>query len=251
MKDSIYETTYLKQTSKLSGYAPFPYYLLEFDLSMTARIQYCLLLNRAMLSRQNGWVDEKGNVFVYYSETELGAALHKGRSAVQEAMRVLDKTGLISRRHIKGERTRRIYPKVVALKSGKPGDMTGKVGGLPLDLRQVDDWKSGPVMIGKPTRNKHTEKSYISNHTDIGEMQTGYGSYKNILLTDEQMQTLREKYPDDLDRYIEEMSTYMAANGRTYQNCEAALVLWAARDTRKSKDSADRRNYDCDEGESL
>lgn len=63
------------------------------------------------------------------------------------------------------------------------------------------------------------------------------------------MQTLKEKYPDDINRYIEEMSAYLAANGKTYQNYEAALLLWASRDQRKPAGST--RNYDYDEEDSL
>ena len=39
---------------------------------------------------------------------------------------------------------------------------------------------------------------------------------------------LQAEYPDRLERFIEEMSHYLAASGKAYQNYAAALHRWAA-----------------------
>ena len=39
---------------------------------------------------------------------------------------------------------------------------------------------------------------------------------------------LQAEYPDRLERLIEEMSHYLAASGKAYQNYAAALHRWAA-----------------------
>ena len=35
---------------------------MDYDLSMTARVLYALMFNRAMLSQINNWVDDLGRV---------------------------------------------------------------------------------------------------------------------------------------------------------------------------------------------
>ena len=65
MNPTNYKTTYYTRETELAGFAPFPNYLLKLELSMTARVLYAQLLNRAKLSLQSGWMDERGRVYVY------------------------------------------------------------------------------------------------------------------------------------------------------------------------------------------
>lgn len=79
----------------------------------------------------------------------------------------------------------------------------------------------------------------------------GYGRYKNVFLSNEQLQTLREDYPADLDRYIEELSVYLKASGKTYSNYEAGTRKWAANDRKKTAVSQPERDYNYDGEDSL
>ena len=96
-----YKTTYYTRKTELAGFAPFPHYLLKLELSMTARVLYAQLLNRAKLSLQSGWMDEHGRVYVYFSEAD------------QQALHDLDEADLITRERYAGRMGRRIYLKVV------------------------------------------------------------------------------------------------------------------------------------------
>ena len=58
------------------------------------------------------------------------------------------------------------------------------------------------------------------------------------------------EYPDRLERFIEEMSRYLAANGKSYQNYAAALRIWAGND-KKEAPKKGIPDYSCKEGESL
>ena len=60
----------------------------------------------------------------------------------------------------------------------------------------------------------------------------------------------RQEYPDRLERFIEEMSRYLAANGKSYQNYAAALRIWAGNDKKKAPKKG-IPDYSCKEGESL
>ena len=96
-----------------TGLPPFfmyPRFLLETELSDTARLVYILLLDRARLSQTTPHgQDETGRVFVYYTITELGRGLGKTSVTVKTALRQLEEAGLILRRSQKQGTPSRIY----------------------------------------------------------------------------------------------------------------------------------------------
>ena len=163
---------------------------------MTARVLYAQLLNRAKLSLQSGWMDERGRVYVYFSEAEIGQTLGKGRSAVQQALHDLDEADLIERERYAGRGGRRIYLKVVLAETEED---VKPAPAIP-EIRTSHERKSGPGAIGKSVSRNYTEKPKGRNHT---EKEKGYGRYGNVFLSEEQLQSLQEEYPEDLDRYKE------------------------------------------------
>ena len=56
-----------------------------------------------------------------------------------------------------------------------------------------------------------------------------YGEYKNVLLTDEELEKLKEEYPDYLDR-IERLSSYVESTGKKYKSHYATIRNWARND---------------------
>ena len=244
MNPTNYKTTYYTRETELAGFAPFPQYLLKLELSMTARVLYAQLLNRAKLSLQNGWVDERGRVYVYFSEAEIGLVLGKGRSAVQQALHDLDKADLITRERYAGRMGRRIYLKVVLAdpeEDGKPALA------IP-ENRTSRDRIIGPDGIGKSASRNNTEKPESINHTEKAK---GYGHYGNVFLSEGQLQALQEEYPEELARYIEEMSVYLKASGKGYHDYEAGLQKWAANDRSKYAASQPERDYSYNGEDSL
>ena len=83
-----------------------------------------------------------------------------------------------------------------------------------------------------------------------GEPHNPFGRYANIFLTEAEYAELKTEYPDRLERFIEEMSRYLAANGKTYQNYAAALRIWAEND-KKATPKQGLPDYSYKEGESL
>ena len=77
-----------------------------------------------------------------------------------------------------------------------------------------------------------------------------HGRYENIFLSKDEYDELQAEYPDRLERLIEEMSHYLAASGKAYQNYAAALHRWAAND-KKGAVKQGIPDYTCMEGESL
>ena len=62
---------YLKPNMPLPQYLPYARFLLNTDLSNTAKLLYTLLLDRATLSQKNNWVDEHGRIYVIYPLSNL------------------------------------------------------------------------------------------------------------------------------------------------------------------------------------
>ena len=57
-----------------------------------------------------------------------------------------------------------------------------------------------------------------------------YGRYKNVLLTDEDLNKLKSEFPHDWGDRLERLSEYMASTGKSYKNHLATIRNWAKRD---------------------
>ena len=63
-----------------------------------------------------------------------------------------------------------------------------------------------------------------------------YGPYKNVLLSDEDLEKLKREFPKDLESRIERLSEYMASTGKRYKNHLATIRSWARTDKEKQND---------------
>lgn len=62
-----------------------------------------------------------------------------------------------------------------------------------------------------------------------------YGKYKNVLLSEGELDTLKSEFPDDWQSWIEEVSEGVAKSGKKYKNFLAVIRNWARRDAEKKK----------------
>ena len=60
-----------------------------------------------------------------------------------------------------------------------------------------------------------------------------YGEYKNVLLSDEDMEKLKAEFPNDYEERIERLSSYVASTGKSYKNHLATIRNWARKDKAK------------------
>lgn len=102
----------LKPDTKLPVYLMYPHFLLELEINDTAKMVYLLLYDRARLSMQNGWLDEDGRVYVYYTEEHLSEALRRTEATIRTAMNTLEHRGLIRRKRQGAGRPNRIYVRI-------------------------------------------------------------------------------------------------------------------------------------------
>lgn len=61
-----------------------------------------------------------------------------------------------------------------------------------------------------------------------------YGEYKNVLLSDEEIQKLEKEFPHNYKEYIERLSSYMASTGKSYKSHYATIRVWE----RKAKENS-------------
>jgi hypothetical protein len=74
------------------------------------------------------------------------------------------------------------------------------------------------------------EDKYIGPAAPTKPVRHRYGRYKNVLLTDDEMDKLKDEFPRDWGDRIERLSEYMASTGKSYKNFLATIRNWAKRD---------------------
>lgn len=72
------------------------------------------------------------------------------------------------------------------------------------------------------------------------------GQFKNVLLTQSELDELMSKYPNDCQKKIERLSRYLASTGKHFENHYATLVDWIEQDgvTQPKKEKNSSIDYD-------
>ena len=91
-------TDYMTITTELPPYFFFPWFLLDMGLTLTAKLTYALLLDRARLSQLNGWTDEAGRVYIIFPIEKVAKMLGKSMTTAKNVLAELEAAGLIERK---------------------------------------------------------------------------------------------------------------------------------------------------------
>ena len=86
-----------------------------------------------------------------------------------------------------------------------------------------------PLEIAENKNNKNNENDF-NNSDNKKPTRHKYGTYKNVFLTDEDVEKLKTEFPDDWQNRIERLSEYIASSGKTYKNHLATIRVWAKKD---------------------
>ena len=123
------------------------------ELSHTAKLIYAVLLDRANLSKVNGWIDEQGRVYIIYPVTSIAETLHKGVSVIKEGLSALDRAGLTERkRNFSAPDT--IYVKVPTEVLKADPQTAGKPTHTEPENRPTHSRETGSMTAGKPFTNQ-------------------------------------------------------------------------------------------------
>ena len=87
---------YLKHNMPLPQYLPYARFLLDTNLSHTAKLLYTLLLDRATLSQKNNCIDTQGHIYVLYPLSKLSKDLRYSLSSITRAFAELENAQLVS-----------------------------------------------------------------------------------------------------------------------------------------------------------
>lgn len=91
--------------------------------------------------------------------------------------------------------------------------------GLPNDNQRETQVRLGKVSL--------VEDSLGQESIDNKPVRHKYGEYKNVLLSDEDLEKLQNEFPYDYEERIERLSSYIASTGKTYKNHLATIRNWA------------------------
>ena len=86
-------TDYMTITTELPPYFFFPWFLLDMGLTLTAKLAYALLLDRARLSQLNGWTDEAGRVYIIFPIEKIAEMLGKSMTTAKNVLLLRKKIG--------------------------------------------------------------------------------------------------------------------------------------------------------------
>lgn len=164
---------FLYPDTGLPPFLMYPRFLLETDLSDTARLVYILLLDRARLSQTNPqWQDETGRVFVYYTIPHLAEASGRGQTGVKAALGQLEEAGLILRKRQGMGNPSRIYIRIPS--ENRPAIRPENRPTIPSENRPAIRSEKTQVKVGKPTPNHNKRNNKKINNYIIKGLDYSY-----------------------------------------------------------------------------
>lgn len=262
---------YMTATTTLPAYLPYPIFLLDADLTQTAKQLYTLLLGRTTLSQKNGWMDENGSIYVVFPLGNLAKSANRGISSVKNVLNELEKADLIERRRQGFSMPSRIFVKLPPTIQRADLGEDEKLAVIEPENELSHSQKTDPLMDrklaviepeNKPSYSQKTGstmgRKLAPNYLNINYMSHNYlkgaseklpalGRYENVFLSEAELGALQTEFPDQWQQYIERLSEYMASTGKAYKNHIATIRRWAAADEQKSGFP----DYSFKEGESL
>ena len=91
-----------KTDSPATSYIPLPRFLLTDetlkDLSNDAKVLYALLLDRASISKVNGYVEPDGTIRLYFTVESAAKKLHRSKQCTTRTFKELESCKLIVRK---------------------------------------------------------------------------------------------------------------------------------------------------------
>ena len=207
------------------------------NLSSDAKVLYSCLLDRNTLSNRNGWIDEEERVYIIFTINEIMKCLNKSNRTAVKILNELEKIGLIQRKRQGLGKPNLIY--VMDFMTGldcECNNYTPEVKNL--HSRNVESTLQEVKKVhGTNTNNINTDNS----NTYFKGEQKVYGGFKNVFLSDRQIEELKNTVGIQLDNYIERLSTYIKSSGKEYKDHGATILSWFYKDQGNRKIQTTRK----------
>lgn len=234
---------YLKPNMPLPQYLPYARFLLDTDLSHTAKLLYTLLLDRATLSQKNNWMDAQGRIYVVYPLSKLSKDLRYSLSSITRAFAELENTQLVERIRSEFSKPSRILLKVP--------HTTQNCAVTVYKNAEHDCAETSSMIAQKCTPNQRNKSNLKDSHLiRTTDAHLTFGEYQNVFLTAKEYRRLKADF-SGLDDLIEQLSAYIQSTGKKYTDHAATLRIWAKRQKTERKSTPGIPDYTFTEGESL
>lgn len=106
---------------------------------------------------------------------------------------------------------------------------------------------------GQQYKNDKECKRMIKNERE--DTHAPLGRFKNVILTQSELDELKAKFPNDYEAKIERLSRYQKSKGKKYDSHFATLLDWLEKDTANTanndKDKKSTSSYDIDKLEQI
>ena len=184
-------------------------------LSTDAKVLYGLLLDRISLSRENGWLDDAGRVYVYYTIKNVKKSMRCANTKACGLLRELDEFGLIERKKQGLGKPTIIYVKDFT--RFRKAELLGsdKQNSVILHTGTMDNRKSERNKTEKnKTESSKTNPILSGADKDMDER----ASYRNYLNSQLDMEIMYERYPYDretLDAIMDLMLDVICSKRKT------------------------------------
>ena len=234
---------YLTVTTPLPQYLPYPRFLLDTNLSHTAKLLYTLLLGRATLSQKNNWIDAQDHIYVVYPLSHLSKDLRCSISSVTRSFSELENAQLVERIRSGFSKPSRILLKVP--------HTTQNCAVTVCKNAEHDCAETSSMIAQKCTPNQRNKNNLNDNHLiKSNNACLSLREYRNVFLTEKEYKRLKADFAG-LDSLIEQLSAYIQSTGRKYVDHAATLRIWAKRQKSEQKQAPGIPDYTFKEGESL
>ena len=234
---------YLKANMPLPQYLPYARFLLNADLSHTAKLLYTLLLDRATLSQKNNWIDAQDRIYVVYPLSHLSKDLRCSISSVTRSFSELENAQLVERIRSGFSKPSRILLKVP--------HTTQNCAVTVCKNAEHDCAETSSMIAQKCTPNQRNKNNLKDNHLiRTNTARLSLGEYQNVFLTEKEYKRLKADFAG-LDGLIEQLSAYIQSTGKKYADHAATLRIWAKRQNAEKKTAPGIPDYTFAEGESL
>jgi len=163
-------------------------------LSTDAKVLYGLLLDRISLSRENGWLDDAGRVYVYYTIKSVKKSMRCANTKACGLLRELDEFGLIERKKQGLGKPTIIYVKDFT--RFRKAELLGsdKQNSVILHTGTLDNRKSESNKTEKNKTESSKTNPILSGADKDMDERTSYRNYLNSQLD---MDIMYERYPYD------------------------------------------------------
>ena len=138
-------------------------------------------------------------------------------------------------------------------------ELSYKEGSYEVDKRIIKANPSSYFCLGGSTHlegggenNDYITNNYNKNNNNKAskkkttkEPRHKYGEFKNVLLSDKDLEKLKTEYGEELvEKYIKKMDEWIELNGRRYKNYYLALRQWMNKEVSKKQEKVEKQEGD-------